>query len=163
MTSLSYKQIAALHQGAHFAIGDGTRQHPEATVWVYPTNTFGAQDINRPFNAARHCFWRLDFVVFDVDHANAQRNTWFQISKDRQLFIATPRKLQHQVIDAEGVEESQQVLKETLLDRLAAIIAKTEVQRALNARWHATQYMINRFCRPRAILRRTRQIGLVHL
>ena len=67
---------------------------------------------------------RVRGVVFDVDHAKPKGNVLAQFFEGFQLIVATPGKLQHEMVYVEGVQKVHDVFPKTLLDGLAAIVTK---------------------------------------
>ena len=96
---------------------------------MYPPHPVLAQHLDRTLDPARHRIDTLDLVVLDVDDTAPHRNFRCHLGEDLQFRVTTPGKLEHEVVTLQGVEERQQGEVVPLLNRLATVIAKTQVDR----------------------------------
>src|SRR5262249_44364005 len=144
------EQVSAFDQAAHLAIHYAPLQHPESAIGVDVAQPLFAHRFRDLLDARSHKFGSFNFVVFDVDHSNAEPDRRIQILERFQLVIAAASELQHQVIAFERIQKRNQIPPESAQHRLAAVISKADVDSALVQ--HAVEYVIDRFGSPRCIL-----------
>jgi len=69
------EQIPAIHQGAHFTIGDAALQHPKSAIGMDIFQTLRADGFYDRFHSLRNEVGRLDFVVLDIDDSETNNSS----------------------------------------------------------------------------------------
>jgi len=75
------EEVPAGGKSAHFAIGDGALQHPEAAVGVDPSNPLQSQRLDCPLDPPRYLIGGFDLIILDVDHPHAKGDRGFQVAE----------------------------------------------------------------------------------
>ena len=115
------------------------------------------------FYAAGDLFGRLDVVDLDVDHADADADARVDVLQGAQVARWAVGEFKHQVIGAQFVEKVEQGAPLALLDGLATVVAKAEVDGLLGAHVDAVEYGIDGAGCEGAVGRIAGDIGLVDL
>ena len=87
----------------------------------------GPAAATRVFYAAGDLFGCLDVVDLDVDHADAEGDARVDLLQGVQVALWAVGEFEHQVVSAQFVEKVDQGAPLALLDGLAAVVAKAEV------------------------------------
>ena len=87
-----------------------------------PFYALGTKHLNRMLDAPGNSLRCLDNVVLDVDYTQSKWDILAQLLKSFQLIVASPRELEHEMINIEGIKEVHDVFPETLLNGLPTVI-----------------------------------------
>src|ERR1035437_5423181 len=129
--SAAQVEIATRREGGHFAVGDGTLEHPEAAIGMDPTEASGAEDAFGTLDGPCDFLGRFDAIDLHIDHADADLDLRADIFERLQIFGQPMRHFQHEVVHVELVEEAHQRAPLAFLNSLAPIVAEAEMHRAL--------------------------------
>ena len=157
----AFIEISAGDERAHFAIGNGALEHPEAAIGMDVVDAIGAEHSGGALDALRDDFGGLDGIVLDVDDADAETYAAIEIAERFEFIVATARELEHQMAGRELVEEGHEIPPEAFLHALAGVVAEANVDGALAAK--AFEHMIDGSGGPVLILRMTTDVGFVEL
>src|SRR5208337_3340904 len=105
----AFIEISAGDERAHFGIGNGAMEHPEATIGMDVVDAIGAEHSGGALDALRDDLGSLDGIVFDVDDADAETDAAVEIAEGFELVVAAARELEHQMAGIELVEEGHEV------------------------------------------------------
>src|SRR5690606_11028899 len=100
-----FEKISTLDQRPHLAIGHASLEHPKAAVGMDVPHPVGAEHRRCMFEPPGDEVGRLDLVVLDVDHAEADPDPRVEIAQRLELAVTPPGEFEHQVVDAQSVEE----------------------------------------------------------
>ena len=153
-------QVPALDQGADLGVGDGAFEHPEAAIWVDVAQPAVAEQVRGALDGAGDPVGAFDLRDLDIDDAEPEADLRAQALEGGQFLGRPVGDLHDDMIDMERVQIVDQPVPTALLDRLAAIVAETEMNRRLAV--HGIEHPIDRR-RPFPFLRRARQVGFVEL
>jgi hypothetical protein len=154
-------KVTPLNERRHFSIGYRAREHPETTIGMHPSDAVRAKDLHGVLDTPGNFVRRFDGVIFDVHHANSQGDAGAEFSKNREFLVTAPGEFEHEMIDFEAIQESEQAMPITALNGLSTIIAETKVNGFLATR--RFQHMIDRFMRPGGVFEMARDVRFVHL
>ena len=115
----------------------------------------------RHARAPRDLVRGFDVVHFDVDHADADADVRPQVAQRLQIRRRPVGELEHQMIGAQRAEKANQHVPGAGLNRLAAVIAETEMDRLRSA--DGVEHAIDRVGGQRCVRRIAGHVRLVYL
>jgi hypothetical protein len=90
-------------------------------------------------------------VYFDVDHSDTEGNSLVDSFERIEIGHRPMCEFEHEMVRVQGVEKTEQLFPAALLNRLAAVVAETEMHRPLSAAVDRIEYEVHRFGCERAI------------
>src|SRR5689334_12622637 len=99
----AFKQIAALDERAHFAVGDAALEHPESTVGMDIAHALRSKRLGRVLETARNELRGFDCVVLDINDTQAEPNVRIEIAKSFELIVTPAREFEDQMMHLERI------------------------------------------------------------
>src|SRR5262245_57565938 len=126
-----------------------------------PPDPPAAQYRFSPLDAARDFLRALDVIHLYIHHADAEADAWVHILQRLQILRGPMRQLEHQMVRLQPVQEADESAPLAFLNRLAPVIAKTQVNGPLAI--ERSEHPINRRRRDFGVGRSAWNICLVNL
>ncbi len=105
--------------------------HPEAAVGVDVFEAVGAEGFVDAFDGPGDVFGGFDDRGFDVDEAEADADGGLDVLESLQFLITAAGEFEQDVIDVQGVDEVDEQVIASFLNRLSAIVSEAHVQGGL--------------------------------
>ncbi len=156
-------EIPAGDEGFDLPVGDGALEHPESAIGMNPADAALARLFLGPLDARGYFIRGLDVVHLYIDDAEAERDARVDALERVEIGRGTMRKLEDEMVAMQRVEEREQRLPRSLLDRLAAVIAEAEMHRALAALVHGIEHAVDRRGRDRPVVGVAGDVGFIDL